>query len=103
MSKKHDADLATFNLDDLGFDDDDDVSDEEITSITAQAILKDQKDDNEDDSRTYLALLRYMRAKDRTLRKRVGRLEKLVVMVTGGAIALTAAWEFFKAVYLPHG
>lgn len=92
----------TFKLDDLGFDEDDDVSDEEITAITATAILKDQKDDDEDDSKTYLALLRYMRAKDRVLRKRVSRLERLVLLVTGGAIALGAAWEYFKAVYLPH-
>jgi hypothetical protein len=104
MARKHKSDPppSLWDLDepklkelkDLGFDDED--SDEEITSITARAIIKDQKGDRDDDSITSLVLLRYMSHMKRAHHKRLLRLERLAfacVVVVSFVITALEVWH----------
>ncbi|HTQ45606.1 MAG TPA: hypothetical protein VMI75_22760 [Polyangiaceae bacterium] len=94
MSEKHDK---LFNLDEIDLDED---SDEEITGITIAAIVKDQKDDHDNDAISHVAVIKYVRAKHARLSKRIARIEKLIIAASGGIVVAGIAWEAFKAVYL---
>lgn len=68
------------DLAELGFDSD--TPDEEITIVTAKAIIADQKDDRDNDTKSFLALMRYIGVKHRGHDRRITRLERLAFAVS---------------------
>jgi hypothetical protein len=104
MSQPPKSDPPLFELDefakqelkDLGFDPKDA---DEISVVTALAIVKDQRKVGSDNSVSFLAQQRYMSHKFGQHDRRITKLERLAFALYIGAGVLVAAFEVYKTFF----
>ena len=97
------SDPPLFELDelkDLGFDDKDEH--DEISVVTAVAIVQDQKTSASNDSKSFLALMRYMGHKFGHHDRRITRLERIVYACSAVIAAGLGALEIYRSLRGGH-